>query len=114
MKPLKLSNRQVKDINQYIQIMNALPSIITKEQLKMFVYDYDTNLIKNVMVAADVLKANDIQGHEPLIVNLQTIDETLHRLPMHNRKDMMVNGGVLMAHLNAKSGPWLKRCAKTN
>ncbi|HDJ6481957.1 TPA: CCA tRNA nucleotidyltransferase [Staphylococcus aureus] len=105
LKPLKLSNRQVKDINQYIQIMNALPSIITKEQLKMFVYDYDTNLIKNVMVAADVLKANDIQGHEPLIVNLQTIDETLH---MHNRKDMMVNGGVLMAHLNAKSGPWLK------
>ncbi|HCX1972558.1 TPA: CCA tRNA nucleotidyltransferase [Staphylococcus aureus] len=108
LKPLKLSKRQVKDINQYIQIMNALPSIITKEQLKMFVYDYDTNLIKNVMVAADVLKANDIQGHEPLIVNLQTIDETLHRLPMHNRKDMMVNGGVLMAHLNAKSGPWLK------
>ncbi|MBU5074033.1 CCA tRNA nucleotidyltransferase [Staphylococcus aureus] len=108
LKPLKLSNRQVKDINQYIQIMNALPSIITKEQLKMFVYDYDTNLIKNVMVAADVLKANDIQGHEPLIVNLQTIDETLHRLPMHNRKDMMVNGGVLMVHLNAKSGPWLK------
>ncbi|HDJ7117909.1 CCA tRNA nucleotidyltransferase [Staphylococcus aureus] len=108
LKPLKLSNRQVKDINQYIQIMNALPSIITKEQLKMFVYDYDTNLIKNVMVAADVLKANDIQGHEPLIVNLQMIDETLHRLPMHNRKDMMVNGGVLMAHLNAKSGPWLK------
>ncbi|HCV8979001.1 TPA: CCA tRNA nucleotidyltransferase [Staphylococcus aureus] len=108
LKPLKLSNRQVKDINQYIQIMNALPSIITKEQLKMFVYDYDTNLIKNVMVAADVLKANDIQGHEPLIVNLQTIDEPLHRLPMHNRKDMMVNGGVLMAHLNAKSGPWLK------
>ncbi|HDF6158887.1 TPA: CCA tRNA nucleotidyltransferase [Staphylococcus aureus] len=108
LKPLKLSNRQVKDINQYIQIMNALPSIITKEQLKMFVYDYDTNLIKNVMIAADVLKANDIQGHEPLIVNLQTIDETLHRLPMHNRKDMMVNGGVLMAHLNAKSGPWLK------
>ncbi|WP_411893141.1 CCA tRNA nucleotidyltransferase [Staphylococcus aureus] len=108
LKPLKLSNRQVKDINQYIQIMNALPSIITKEQLKMFVYDYDTNLIKNVMVAADVLKANDIQGHEPLIVNLQTIDETLHRLPMHNRKDMMVNGGVLMAHLNTKSGPWLK------
>ncbi|CAC6266289.1 poly A polymerase family protein [Staphylococcus aureus] len=108
LKPLKLSNRQVKDINQYIQIMNALPSIITKEQLKMFVYDYDTNLIKNVMVAADVLKANDIQGHEPLIVNLQTINETLHRLPMHNRKDMMVNGGVLMAHLNAKSGPWLK------
>ncbi|HDG5513652.1 TPA: CCA tRNA nucleotidyltransferase [Staphylococcus aureus] len=107
LKPLKLSNRQVKDINQYIQIM-TLPSIITKEQLKMFVYDYDTNLIKNVMVAADVLKANDIQGHEPLIVNLQTIDETLHRLPMHNRKDMMVNGGVLMAHLNAKSGPWLK------
>ncbi len=48
--------------------MNALPSIITKEQLKMFVYDYDTHLIKNVMVAADVLKANDIQGHEPLIV----------------------------------------------
>ncbi len=86
LKPLKLSNRQVKDINQYIQIMNALPSIITKEQLKMFVYDYDTHLIKNVMVAADVLKANDIQGHEPLIVNLQTIDETLHRLPMHNRK----------------------------
>ena len=46
LKPLKLSNRQVKDINQYIQIMNALPSIITKEQLKMFVYDYDTHLIK--------------------------------------------------------------------
>ncbi|MDF4072230.1 CCA tRNA nucleotidyltransferase, partial [Staphylococcus aureus] len=50
LKPLKLSNRQAKDINQYIQIMNALSSIITKEQLKMFVYDYDTNLIKNVMV----------------------------------------------------------------
>ena len=31
---------------------------------------------------------------------------------MYYRKDMMVNG-VLMAHLNAKSGPWLKD-AKTN
>lgn len=108
LKPLKLSNRQVKDINQYIQIMNALPSIITKEQLKMFVYDYDTNLIKNVMVAADVLKANDIQGHEPLIVNLQTIDEINHQLPMNNRKEMNINGGVIMSHLNKKSGPWLK------
>ncbi len=46
LKPLKLSNRQVKDMNQYIQIMNALPSIITKEQLKMFVYDYDTISLK--------------------------------------------------------------------
>ncbi len=66
------------------------------------------------MVAADVLKANDTQGHEPLIVNLQTINETLHRLPMHNRKDMMVNGGVLMAHLNARVSCMVKRCTKTN
>ncbi len=58
------------------------------------------------MVAADVLKANDIQGHEPLMVNLQRLVNVTYRLPMHNRKDMMVNGGVLMAHLNAKSGPW--------
>ena len=27
---------------------------------------------------------------------------------MHNRKDMMVNGGVLMAPINAKRGTWLK------
>ena len=61
------------------------------------------------MVAADVLK-NDIQGHEPLIVNLQTIDETLHRLPMHNRKDMRCTYGTF------KCQKWsmVKRCAKTN
>ena len=37
--------------------------VLLQRTIKMFVYDYDTNLIKNVMVAADVLKANDIQGH---------------------------------------------------
>ena len=108
LKPLKLSNRQVKDINQYIQIMNALPSIITKEQLKcLFMIMIRISLKCNG--CRDVLKANDIQGHEPLIVNLQTIYETLHHLPMYYRKDMMVNGGT---YGTFKCQKWsvVKRC----
>lgn len=107
-KPLKLSNRQLRDIQQYKQIIMTLPNIETKEQLKMFVYDYDITLIENVLSASEVLMENDIQGFQPLIVNHQTINEINHQLPMNNRKEMNVNGGVIMSHLNKKSGPWLK------
>lgn len=107
-KPLKLSNRQIREIQQYKQIIMTLPNIVTKEQLKMFVYDYDITLIENVLSASEVLMENDIQGFQPLIVNHQTINEINHQLPMNNRKEMNVNGGVIMSHLNKKSGPWLK------
>lgn len=107
-KPLKLSNRQLRDIQQYKQIIMTLPNIETKEQFKMFVYDYDITLIENVLSASEVLMENDIQGFQPLIVNHQTINEINHQLPMNNRKEMNVNGGVIMSHLNKKSGPWLK------
>lgn len=107
-KPLKLSNRQIREIQQYKQIIMTLPNIETKEQLKMFVYDYDITLIENVLSASEVLMENDIQGFQPLIVNHQTINEINHQLPMNNRKEMNVNGGVIMSHLNKKSGPWLK------
>ncbi|WP_341595702.1 CCA tRNA nucleotidyltransferase [Staphylococcus argenteus] len=107
-KPLKLSNRQIREIQQYKQIIMTLPNIETKEQLKMFVYDYDITLIENVLSASEVLMENDIQGFQPLIVNHQTIKEINHQLPMNNRKEMNVNGGVIMSHLNKKSGPWLK------
>ncbi|MBE5662877.1 CCA tRNA nucleotidyltransferase [Staphylococcus sp. SS60] len=107
-KPLKLSNRQLREIQQYKQIIMTLPNIVTKEQLKMFVYDYDKKLIENVLSAAEILMENDIQGHQPLIVNHQSINEISHQLPMNSRKEMSVNGGVIMSHLNKKSGPWLK------
>ncbi|UMT79498.1 CCA tRNA nucleotidyltransferase [Staphylococcus roterodami] len=107
-KPLKLSNRQLREIQQYKQIIMTLPNIVMKEQLKMFVYDYDIKLIENVLSASEILMENDIQGHQPLIVNHQTINEINHQLPMNSRKEMSVNGGVIMSHLNKKSGPWLK------
>ncbi|MBE5661441.1 CCA tRNA nucleotidyltransferase [Staphylococcus sp. SS21] len=107
-KPLKLSNRQLRKIQQYKQIIMTLPNIVMKEQLKMFVYDYDIKLIENVLSASEILMENDIQGHQPLIVNHQTINEINHQLPMNSRKEMSVNGGVIMSHLNKKSGPWLK------
>ncbi len=107
-KPLKLSNRQLREIQQYKQIIMTLPNIVTKEQLKMFVYDYDKKLIENVLRASEILMENDIQGHQPLIVNHQSINEISHQLPMNSRKEMSVNGGVIMSHLNKKSGPWLK------
>ncbi|UMT81879.1 CCA tRNA nucleotidyltransferase [Staphylococcus roterodami] len=107
-KPLKLSNRQLREIQQYKQIIMTLPNIVMKEQLKMFVYDYDIKLIENVLSASEILMENDIQGYQPLIVNHQTINEINHQLPMNSRKEMSVNGGVIMSHLNKKSGPWLK------
>ncbi|MCS5347751.1 CCA tRNA nucleotidyltransferase [Staphylococcus aureus] len=107
-KPLKLSNRQLREIQQYKQIIMTLPNIVTKEQLKIFVYDYDKKLIENVLSASEILMENDIQGHQPLIVNHQSINEISHQLPMNSRKEMSVNGGVIMSHLNKKSGPWLK------
>ncbi|EHJ08287.1 CCA tRNA nucleotidyltransferase [Staphylococcus simiae] len=108
LKQLKLSNRQIKAIQQYVKLITTLPDISTKDQLKLVVYDFDVQLIKEIINNRDILSANDLATAQPLIVNQQSVAEIERLLPIHQRQQMAVNGGTLMSHLTKPSGPWIK------
>lgn len=108
LKQLKLSNQQLKTIHQYVKLMDKLPEVSTKDQLKLVVYDFDMTLIESIISCRDLLIANGLATGHPLIVNQQSISEIYDLLPIHQRKEMAVNGGTLMTHLNQTSGPWIK------
>ncbi|MBO1197863.1 CCA tRNA nucleotidyltransferase [Staphylococcus simiae] len=108
LKQLKLSNLQIKTIQQYVKLIEMLPQISTKDQLKLVVYDYDVQLIKVVINSRDILTANELATAQPLIVNQQSVAEIERLLPIQQRQEMAVNGGTLMSHLTKSSGPWIK------
>ncbi|MEJ7162687.1 CCA tRNA nucleotidyltransferase, partial [Staphylococcus epidermidis] len=70
--------------------------------------DYNLSDIECVLTANDTLKENGLEIANPLIINATSIKETDAQLPIHTRKEMDVNGGDIIKHLQVKSGPWLK------
>ena len=63
-------------INQYHKIMIEMPQVSSKEQLKLFVYDYGMNNIIDIINS--ILEDNNIKIASPLIFNLQSIKELIN------------------------------------
>lgn len=106
--PLKISNKEKSHIKQLTNIISQLPTISTKKDLIMMVYDYDINDILTVIELSTLLSKNQFETPNPLMINPQSIMESYHQLPIHERQQLAVNGSDLMQHLNQRGGPWVK------
>ncbi|WP_436965724.1 CCA tRNA nucleotidyltransferase [Staphylococcus shinii] len=105
---LKMSNQEKKYINKIIEIIEDIPKVQTKLQLKLFVYDYGKEDILKVLSYADTLKVNNIATNSPFIINSRTIVEVAQTLPIHSRKEVDINGKDILTVTDKPSGPWLK------
>ncbi|MDW8542199.1 CCA tRNA nucleotidyltransferase [Staphylococcus sp. KG4-3] len=105
---LKMSNQEKKYINKIIQIIETIPKVQTKRQLKLFVYDYGKEDILEVLSYADTFKENQIVTNSPFIINSRAIIEMARVLPIHSRKEMDINGKDILTLVDKPSGPWLK------
>lgn len=105
---LKMSNQEKKYINKIIEIIEDIPKVQTKLQLKLFVYDYGKEDILEVLSYADTLKVNNIATNSPFIINSRTIVEVAQTLPIHSRKEVDINGKDILTVTDKPSGPWLK------
>lgn len=106
--PLKISNKEKSHIKQLTTIIRQLPTINTKKDLIMMVYDFDINDILTVIELSTLLSKNQFETPNPLIINPQTIMESYHQLPINERQQLAVNGSDLMQYLNQRGGPWVK------
>ncbi|RIM80136.1 CCA tRNA nucleotidyltransferase [Staphylococcus xylosus] len=105
---LKMSNQEKKYIDKVVQVIEAIPKVQSKVQLKLFVYDYGKEDILEVLSYADTLKENQIAINSPFIINSRAIVEMAQVLPIHSRKEMDINGKDILALVDKPSGPWLK------
>lgn len=105
---LNISNNEKTKINQYHKIMLEMPHVSSKDQLKLFVYDYGMNTILDIIAINSILEDNNIKVASPLIFNLQSIKEIDQHLPIRSRRDLNINGGDILRITSKKSGPWLK------
>ncbi len=88
--------------------MIEMPQVSSKEQLKLFVYDYGMNNIIDIIAINSILEDNNIKIASPLIFNLQSIKEIDQHLPIRSRRELNINGGDILRITSKKSGPWLK------
>ena len=93
---LKISNNEKTKINQYHKIMIEMPQVSSKEQLKLFVYDYGINNIIDIIAINSILEDNNIKIASPLIFNLQSIKEIDQHLPIRSRRELNINGGDIL------------------
>lgn len=105
---LKISNQEKKAITKYEQLIQTIPNISSKNDLKYFVYDYGKVDIINVLNHSELLHDNQIIDLQPLIVNRDTINETYAQLPITSRKQIAINGNDILTSLNQPGGAWLK------
>lgn len=108
LKLLKISNNEKSNIHTLANLIETLPKVQSKQDLIIAIYDNDIKNIKNVLATKETLKKNNLNTPNPLILNERSIEEVCNQLPIHHRKEMAINGGDIIQHLNTKSGPWLK------
>lgn len=100
LKQLKISNKEKSDIHTYIDIIETLPQITSKDALKLFVYDYSDYYILKVLNIYSVLQNNQIPTASELIINSLSIKQVVQHLQLHERKEMDMNGKDLLDHFN--------------
>ena len=75
--------------------MIEMPQVSSKEQLKLFVYDYGINNIIDIIAINSILEDNNIKIASPLIFNLQSKEIDQH-LPIRSRRELNINGGDIL------------------
>lgn len=107
-KLLKLSKQTLKEAERLTQAVRNLQQIHSKADLKIWVYDYG-NVATDIFYLKSLFDTHQIQLANPLIFNPNSISEIRQGMPILVRKDININGKILMEVLNEPSGPWLKR-----
>ncbi len=105
---LKISNQEKSMIQTYMKLIELLPRIHSKSTLITLVYDFNIMDIEKVLATSKTLELNGIEIAHPLIINEHSIKEVAKHLPIQQRKELAVNGGDILKHMNTQSGPWLK------
>ena len=111
-KRLKLSNQTLKEAEHLASAILRLQQIQSKEELQIWVYDYGENIASDIFYLKALLEAHEIQIANPLIFNPKIIQKIYQQLPIHNRKEVNMNGKVLMVVLDQPSGPWIKHALR--
>lgn len=109
---LKISNDEKKEVAKLTAMIQALPSLTTKKQLRTYIYDYGAKEAKMCFLLQESLIANDIAAASPLIFNMQTIEEIAQQLPIRQRNELDVTGKDLMSHTGLKGGKWVKHALR--
>ena len=109
---LKISNDEKKEVAKLTAMIQALPSLTTKKQLRTYIYDYGAKEAKMCFLLQESLIANDIATASPLIFNIQTIEEIAQQLPIRQRNELDVTGKDLMSHTGLKGGKWVKHALR--
>lgn len=109
---LKISNDEKKEVAKLTAMIQALPSLTTKKQLRTYIYDYGAKEAKMCFLLQESLIANDITTASPLIFNMQTIEEIAQQLPIRQRNELDVTGKDLMSHTRLKGGKWVKHALR--
>lgn len=105
---LKISNQEKYTIHSLSQLMLEIGDLQSKATLKRIVYDFDMQLLLELITHRAALEANHIKLPSPLIFNKEILAETAKQLPIHTRKALAITGKDLLDHLQKPSGPWMK------
>ncbi|AYX89863.1 CCA tRNA nucleotidyltransferase [Staphylococcus cohnii] len=105
---LKISNNDKKYISKLEKLLNQLPNIKSKSDFKILIYDYGEQDIQSILNYMDLHIKNHLPSFSPLIINTQSVKEVSKQLPIQSRKDIDINGKVILETVNKQSGPWLK------
>ena len=106
---LKLSNKQKTKIIEYDQIIKKLSNCEDFMMFKYIIYQFDINLIKEVLNYADLLKHNNIHIVK---CNINRVNSIYNRLTIHSSKDLCISGRDLVQYHNRKAGPWVGKMLK--
>lgn len=103
---LKLSNRQKTIIKQLLKLLEDLKNGIN---IKLIAYRYEMDILTGVNV---IINSNELlsANHKE---SLQSAIDAKAQLVIQNRNALAVNGNALMTALNARGGPWLRKCLDT-
>ncbi|WP_427704417.1 CCA tRNA nucleotidyltransferase [Staphylococcus sp. Mo2-6] len=105
---LKISNNEKKYITRLERMLQQMPEIQSKQNLKLFVYDYGKEDILQVLSYERMLNDNNIMKVSPFIFNAASINEVSQKLPISSRKEMDIDGKDILQALDKPSGAWLK------
>ena len=105
---LKISNNDKKYISKLEKLLNQLPNIKSKSDFKILIYDYGEQDIQSILNYMDLHIKNHLPSFSPLVINTQSVKEVSKQLPIQSRKDIDINGKVILEAVNKQSGSWLK------
>lgn len=105
---LKLSNQTLKEAEKLYQAIQSLQRITSKSSLTIWIYDYGMECAQTILHLKTLLESHSIQLPSPLVFNFNTVKTISEHLPIYSRKDMDINGKVLIDELHLGRGPWLK------